>query len=457
MRKWILLLCVVGMVAGMWYYVRTYKRVTPMWNQPKFGKVTRGDIRVPITAAGLIQPLQEIEVKPKASGEVVEIHFAEGDFVRKGDVLVLLKRDDEQRSVDRARSELKRAESLLEQARIAVDQARVAVQGAEGRLENLEAQVRMAEFDVNKIEELKKNQAVYSVEEEFDARQQLAMLRAQQKTAQADLEAARIRVRDAEEAVRLQEAAVEIATKTLADAEERLAETSIVSKHDAIVTSVKVTVGSVVQGGQTTFTGGTVLMTLADVSTKKVVTRVDESDYGRILDISPTDALPQMPGLAEALQQSAEQLARRSGKVKLTVDAFPDDEFEGQIIRVEPQGRLNQGSSIIQFNVHVAITDPQAYLLPLGAQAQVEFTVESVTNELRVPAEAVKTYQEQRGVWVKVPPEPGSGEQWGRKFIPCRFGITDGAHTQLIAPLSGGQELKEGDEVYTKLPVSNEG
>ena len=109
------------------------------------------------------------------------------------------------------------------------------------------------------------------------------------------------------------------------------------------------------------------------------------------------------------------------------------------------------GSSIIQFDVHVEITDERRHMLPLGAQAQVEFTVESAVGALLVPAEAVKTFEDQRGVYLKVPPEPGSGEPFGKKFLPCRFGISDGEHTQVIEVLAGG-ELKDGTEVYTKLP-----
>ena len=156
-----------------------------------------------------------------------------------------------------------------------------------------------------------------------------------------------------------------------------------------------------------------------------------------MLNISPIDALPDMPQLRQVAQEDAEQLEKRSGTVKLTVDAFPDKTFEGRIQRVEPQGKLNAGSSIIQFDVHVEITDPQRHMLPLGAQAQVEFTVESATGALRVPAEAVKTFQDQRGVYVKKSPEPGSSEKFGKHFVPCRFGISDGEYTQVIEVLHG--------------------
>ena len=144
----------------------------------------------------------------------------------------------------------------------------------------------------------------------------------------------------------------------------------------------------------------------------------------------------------------------RSGQVRITVDAFPEEEFEGRIERVEPQGKLNAGSSIIQFDVHVEITDAKRHMLPLGAQAQVEFTVESAADAWLVPAEAVKTFEDKRGVWVKAP--PAAGEQFGKRFVQCRFGITDGEHTQVVSVV-GEAELQEGTEVYTKLPQETAG
>ena len=155
-----------------------------------------------------------------------------------------------------------------------------------------------------------------------------------------------------------------------------------------------------------------------------------------------------MPELREAAKQDAEDLQRRSGKVTITVDAFPEQKFEGVIERVEPQGKQNAGSTIIQFDVHVRITDPKRHQLPLGAQAQVEFTVESAMGALLVPADAVKLVDEKRGVYIKLPPQ--AGEQYGKKFVLCRFGISDGTNTQVIEAIDG--ELKVDEEVYTKLP-----
>ncbi|HUU98910.1 MAG TPA: biotin/lipoyl-binding protein [Phycisphaerae bacterium] len=449
MAKWLGLALVVVVAVFAWYFVRTTVRYTAPWDQPKFGEVSRCDIRVPITAAGLIEPNQRIEIKSKASGEVIDIPVVEGDFVHTGDVLIVLKKDDEQRLADRAQAELDRVEALLAQAEVLQKEAVENVTVADAHVAELEAQLERAEFDLNKTRALRESGTAHEQELVYAATTYKA-LAAQAKAARSAAKNACYKIDEANAAIELQKAALRSATKMLEDAQERLSETTVVSKHDAIVTDVAVQVGTLIRSGTQDLMGGTVVMILADVSKLKVIARVDEADYGRVLDIAPIDARPDMPGLREAARQDKD-----SGNVKLAIDAFPEEEFEGVIERVEPQGKHHPTAAIIQYDVHVEITDPQKYKLPLGTQAQVEFTVESVEEALAVPAEAVTTYRDERGVWIKTDPDPDSREKWGREFLRCRFGITDGAYTEVLAVLDGKQ-LEEGQDVYTRLPVDRE-
>ncbi len=453
MRKWLILLGVVLVVAVIWYFARQQTFI-PDFAQPKTAAVSRGDIRVPIMASGLVHPHQAIEVKSEASGNITSVPVVEGTFVKKGEPLLVLDPDDEQRLRDRAQADFERSQALLTQARVAVERAKVNIEAAKSRLEEIAAQASMSAYELQKMERMLNKDGksdVYTDQQIHDIRAQNRMNTAQQESARIAVQSAELSQQDAEAAVRSQEATVQSARKNLEDAESRLRKTTVLASGDAIVTQVFVKAGMLVQSGTQGIMGGTQLMTLADVSQKKVVARLDEAVYGRVLDISPVDALPDMPGLRKAAEEDAQQIASRSGQVRITVDAFPDKSFTGQIERVEPQGKLNAGSSVIQFDIHVKITDPDRHLLPLGAQAQVEFTVESATDALRVPADAVKAYQDQRGVWLKTAPQSGTREKFGKRFVPCRFGISDGEYTQVIEVIGGG-ELKAGDEVYTRLP-----
>lgn len=451
MNKWIGILLVVLLLGTGWYLARTLWRITPPWDQPKFEKVERGDVRVPITAAGLIEPLERIEIKSKASGEVIDIKVKQGDFVRVGDILIELRKVDEERARDRAQYGLDRANAVLAQARVDVLKAGHAIVQSEARLAQLEAQATVSfkdwDFKARRVAEPLRAAAQELVTLEAKKDIDAAAVR----EAQASLEVAKNNVTTAGETVRIQQSAVLQAEKELDDANERLSETTIRARQDALITDVKVERGMLVQSGTSGLTGGTLALTLANVDQLKVVARVDEADYGRVVAISPIDALPDMPSQRQHAAEDAERLKLRSGKVKVTVDAFPEETFEGVIERVEPQGRLNAGATIIQFDVHVRLTDEKRFMLPLGSQAQIEFTVESVKDALIVPADAVKTYQSQRGVWIRPTGPSKAGEQHPKKFIACRFGITDGSVTQLIEAL-GGEQIDVGTEVYTKLP-----
>ena len=86
--------------------------------------VVRGDIRVAVEAAGGIEPVTTVEVKSKASGEILELYADTGDTVEAG---ALLARIDQrtltnslaqaQASLDVSRAELTNAESQLERIR----------------------------------------------------------------------------------------------------------------------------------------------------------------------------------------------------------------------------------------------------------------------------------------------------------------------------------------------------
>jgi HlyD family secretion protein len=452
MKKWALLIVVVGVIGLIWYIARQQEYVPP-WAQPKYGEITRGDIRVPITASGLIHADLVVEVKPEASGEIIDVKVVEGTYVEAGEVLVELDPDDEQRMVDRAQADYDRARAVLTQTQVAVDRAGVNIDSAKARLKELEAQSKITEYELEKIKDWRDSgrRDMYNPQELNNAQAQHDTVLAQIESARVAIRSAELSKLDSEAAVKSQEALVESAQKALEDAQERLRETTILASREGIITQVFVKPGMLVQSGTQSLTGGTPLMTLADVSKLKVIARLDEADYGRVLDISPVDALPEMPALKEAAAADAAQIEQRAQTVQITVDAFPDDVFEGRIERVEPQGKLNAGSSIIQFDVHVEIVDEQRQKLPLGAQAQVEFTVESATDVLRVPAEAVMSHQNQRGLWLKVDPDPSTGDEWGKRFVPCRFGISDGEFTQVIAAL-GDEQLVANTQVYTRLP-----
>jgi multidrug efflux pump subunit AcrA (membrane-fusion protein) len=322
---------------------------------------------------------------------------------------------------------------------------------AEARVSELEARLKSVEFEYRRTQELQQRSGV-SEKESIDAEANYLMMQAQLRQARADAANALNNKDDAAAQVAMQQASLAEAEEALADAQKRKSETEIKSRFRAIVTEVLVQKGVLVQSGTGGFTGGTPLMTLADISELRVVARVDDADYAAVREIAPIEALPEVDALRESARGDPDA-GQRTGVVKLTVDALRNREFTGKIVRIEPQGKLPTGASVVQFDVHVTIDHPDWYLLPLGTQATVEFKVNTVSGALLIPAEAAKMQEGKSGVWVRTP--PAAGEIYGQRWVECRFGISDGQKTEVLAVVGPGT-LEPGAEVYTKLPSLTE-
>jgi len=61
----------------------------------KTSEILHGDLLIKISATGIVEPNFKVEVKSKASGEVLSFPFEEGDHVKKGALLLQLDKSDE--------------------------------------------------------------------------------------------------------------------------------------------------------------------------------------------------------------------------------------------------------------------------------------------------------------------------------------------------------------------------
>ena len=161
--------------------------------------------------------------------EVIDRPVEAGKFVHKGDVLLVLKKDDEQRRYNGAKAELDRANALLAQAKVSVERARANIIGAQAEVERLTAQCKSSEFELNKAQEAEKG--TYSEQELLNKQVQHDVNLALKKAASAKLEAAHSALAEAQQNVNLHDAAVTIAETQLGDAAERLEETTIIAKE----------------------------------------------------------------------------------------------------------------------------------------------------------------------------------------------------------------------------------
>ena len=76
------------------------------WN---IAPVKTRDIVVAVQAAGIIEPVTTVEIKSKASGEILEISADTGDVVAEGDLLVQIDKRTPRNALAQAQAELEAA------------------------------------------------------------------------------------------------------------------------------------------------------------------------------------------------------------------------------------------------------------------------------------------------------------------------------------------------------------
>ena len=262
------------------------------------------DISVSAQAAGVIEPDTTVEVKSKASGEILDIRVQTGDRVDRGTLMVRI----DQRV---PRNSLLQSEASLEVAH--------------ARLANAEAQKRRSD-------ELYETQSITQAEYE-DTRLVYANAKANLVQAEVAVENDRIRMDD----------------------------TDIRAPISGTIIAKNVERGQVISSPTSDVAGGTVLLTMADLSLVQVRTLVDETDIGKI-----------RPGL----------------HATVSVASYPNQPFEGQVLKIEPMAETQQ--NVTMFPVLIRIPNTDGLLRP-GMNAEVEISIGRREGVLAVPNAALRT------------------------------------------------------------------
>ncbi len=441
-----------GALAIIILVVISKSSISNPWLDGEREKAELGNLVIPVTATGTVQAKKFIQIKSKASGQVEKIHVVEGQMVEVGDVLVELDPVDEKRNVETRKANLDRTQSAYEKAKIALENQRrdlpLLTKDAESRLVDTEARYKEAAYRWEKMRSYLENNVAGDVEavtteaafHTAEAARDIAAVALQRAKNNEE-----IVLKSAQQDLAQAEAALVTTQKELDEAELRLEETTVRARTAGMVYNIMIHQNEMIQSGTQSLTGGTAVMTLADVESVYVIAQVDEADIGAIRKIAPEYARP-----GTSVRLSDEEYARLAEErirelegraVDVTVEAYRGETYQGVIERIlpEPQ-RVN---NTLAFSVRIRLVGEELTKL-LGLQADLAFTTEKLENVLLVKNEAL--FSEGRDCYVYVPVRLSGSARWGEEKKPVRIGVTDGTFTQII---SG---LKAGDEIWTKRP-----
>ncbi|MDR1536005.1 MAG: efflux RND transporter periplasmic adaptor subunit [Planctomycetota bacterium] len=435
----VLLLAVGGGVYhyrdGFWDSVRKTDGPEPA---RQTARAEKGDLEITVTASGRIVPEREVEIKSKASGEVIKVFADISDKVKQGMLLFKLDPSDEERSVARLRATLSMTKAKLEQVKLGVAAAETKLAADVRRME---ADIKSAEAErdeyaarLNRTRNLYEQKVV--TREELDSavtrEVQTESALANARLKQNDLEVQALELEKIRQDVAITGAQVDNDSVSLADAEQRLRETEVFSPIDGVISSRTIQEGFIVASGVSNIGGGTTAMKVIDLSRIYAIAAVDESDIRGVL-----------PGV----------------KASITADAYKGIDFPGEVVWVAATGAVE--SNVVTFDVKVEILGPRKNLLKPEMTTNVTLHIDGRKGAVLVPAAAVVK---------KAPAATGETSQGGRaasspdysrrqSFVTVvelggreeerlvETGLSDGHRIEIISGLSEGETvlLLQGD------------
>jgi HlyD family secretion protein len=230
-KKGILIVAALALVGAAVFYVRGGAKTQPPGRELPVAVAERRDLEVVAEAGGLLEPIRVVEVKSKASGEVLRVLVETGQRVEQGALLTEIDPRDVQ--------------NVLAQAAADLESARV-------RLSTVDAQ-----------------------------RQRMEALRESGVVTQQELEAS-------VDAAATARAALVRAETNLQLARERRQDVTIRAPISGTLLERHIEPGQIIASATSNVSGGTTLFKMADMSEMQVRAKIDETDIGKIQPAMPT-------------------------------------------------------------------------------------------------------------------------------------------------------------------------
>jgi HlyD family secretion protein len=370
-------------------------------------EVATRDLVATVNASGWIRPHRRVDVQADIMGRIIELNIKEGQPVRKDQVLLRIDPTQYEASVARAQAAVSEALAREAQTRASVLQAERAYQ-------------RMRQLSAS--------------EQTLVSPQQVEEAETQMRVQRELLTAAGYGVAQARSA--------------LDEARDRLSKTVIRAPMDGVITRLNVEEGSTAIVG-TMNNPGSLLLTVADLSSMEAVVRVDETDLPKI-------------GIGDS--------------ASIAIDALPRQKFTGRVTEIgysavrsplqQNAPTTGQGQAI-DYEIVITLDDP-----PASLRSDLSVTADVVTGRrdqaLSIPiiALTVREKPETEAIPSETPQARRAGEQAARAgtpdgnkidregvfvvregkavFVPVAVGIAGQGYFEVLEGLAPGDSVVAG-------------
>ncbi len=325
----------------------------------KHHKVELGTIVIKLEETGEIQPIREIEQKSQVSGKLVKFFVEEGDYVNKGDLIAMIEPDFNQaEAILRVNSNLKLSEIELENAREKYNKRKELFANnyiSETELDNYKDAYTTAQINYNSALQQ------YELVKEIESDDNLSKLH---------------------------------------------------STAFGTIIQKPVEEGEMVVSSSGSYSAGTVILKLADLSRMIVDTKINEVDISKI---------------------------EIGMKVNIQVDAYPYDNFDGEITKIAAMA-INY-NNVKVFPVEIELKEVDERLKP-GMTANITIIGEERKDIVVIPIRCIFSDDEGNDIVYKVKNDTiGSGDI-------VKTGINNFQQVEII------DGIAVGDTISTKEPES---
>lgn len=296
-----------------------------------------------VSASGTIEPVTEVKLSPEVSGEIIDLPIIDGEFVKKGQLLVRIKPDTYQADIDQLKA------TLLSQ---------------KAQLEKNRADMLKAKVNYQQQEELFKKGMISHLD--------FVNAKTTYESAQAGFKASQYQIQNVEAQLR--------------KAQEQLQKTIIRSPMTGTISGLNVETGERVVGSS--MMAGTELMDIAKMDQMEVDVKVNENDIVNVAEgdttIIDVDAYPdrKFKGIVTQIanaatvsgQSTTEQVTEYLVKVKVLSPHNENAMKNGGMTKKE------------------TLESPSHKFVPVfkpGMTASVEIQTKTVNNVVAIPIQAV--------------------------------------------------------------------
>ena len=384
--------------------------------------VERKTVPLLVQAIGTVEAYQVVSVRAQVGGELMRVHIAEGQDVKKGDLLFSIDPRPYEAALANAQATLAKDQGQVAQARAVLQRDTARVGQTRAALARDQAQARNAEVSERRYADLLKRELI-SQEQYDQIRTTAEALAATVRSDEAEVASAEETVRADQAAVRSAEEIVKADAALVDNARLQLGYTTIRSPIDGRAGSLQLNQGNVVRSGGN-----------------------NDSTLLVINQVQPVYVSFTVP------QQQLSQIKRYMAAAPLTVDAVTSGDPKperGTVTFID--NAVDQSTGTIRLKA--TFTNADRRLWP-GQFVNVALTLAVENDAIVIPAQALQTGQQGPFVFVVKPDQTVDT----RRVAVAR---TQGTETILTGGLEAGESvvtdgqprLVQGAKVEIRTPA----